>query len=98
MKLPVFSANEFLETAVRVAKHENVTNEEEFRKSFKKEITLRQAELESLFNKAWNQLLSNADTEPTRKGNRPQRKRCVIIHLSKSGAKNHQEGEGALPF
>jgi hypothetical protein len=83
MRLPIFSANEFLETAVRVAQYESVTNEEVFRKTFREEITLRQAELESLFNKAWNQVLSNTDAAPIRKGNRPKRKRCVINNLSK---------------
>ncbi|KAL7940553.1 hypothetical protein V8C42DRAFT_337207 [Trichoderma barbatum] len=64
IELSILSANEFSKTAIEIAKNENVTNKEEFKKIFKEEIMSRQAELDESLNEAWHQTISHKNIFP----------------------------------
>ncbi|KKO96782.1 hypothetical protein THAR02_11113 [Trichoderma harzianum] len=63
-KLPIFSEDEFFETAIEIATNEDVTNPEEFKKKFNEEAMSHQAELDKSFDEAWNQTVYHAKTFP----------------------------------
>lgn len=60
----IFPDDEFFETAIKIAENEKVTNQEEFKRSFEKEIMVRRMELETFYGEVWHQIVWHPEIFP----------------------------------